>query len=452
MAVIYLCPADKRLLCSWEGHASEIKQHFEKEHDRLLFHTNQVEIDLNTLPENRLLYLDEEMYLLQNYIENETLRLKLRYLGLNEIASKMQYDICITINGISYKYESERYFSCVIPKAEEWEINLECLEKYHGKLDSLVCTVLIDEHNFHKRRTSDTSLRINNRYVEKNVCDLTEEEYTEALYLVDEKIKRLRDSRDFMDKISQLNFSILEEPFTNTHSPSEEQIPEELPNIPEELDLSCTSCHLDMLPPIYLCVSGHNVCSRCKSHPCKVCNAMITTSRNIALENVSRTHLHHCRYASDGCTEKYMYNQLRAHEARCQFCRYKCPSDDCPFEGRFTHFLNHLKVVHGSVKIGFSTRNDFPKNHELYVVNKAVGVFFCKSEQKNDSICWRATFCGPTERQFFCEINFKGSKYKEPIFLKRHENVYELTKPVAELKKMKAKAKYAVLSITCYDS
>ncbi|KAJ8978202.1 hypothetical protein NQ317_013148 [Molorchus minor] len=54
--VIYLCPTDRKYACSWEGHSSDILDHFEKEHDDLLFFINSAVIDLKTSSENMLFF------------------------------------------------------------------------------------------------------------------------------------------------------------------------------------------------------------------------------------------------------------------------------------------------------------------------------------------------------------------------------------------------------------
>lgn len=452
MAEIYLCPTYKQLLCPWEGYASDIKHHFEKEHSNLLSYSNLVDIDLTQLPENKLLLLEGEIYLMQNSTDNNRLVIKLRYLGSNIMAARLKYTVTITINKILYKYEPSRYFSCINPVTEGWEINLECLKKFHNNFKLILVSVLIEETKALERKFSDVSLKINNKFIERNIVDETEASYLDAINCIDNKIQNLknRNSCDFMDNLSVLNFSILEEPFKGREELKSDQLGDSLPNIPEEINLSCSSCSLDMLPPIHLCTNGHNVCVWCKSNPCKVCNGQVTLARNSDLENISRTHLHQCRYFSEGCNEKLLYNEVRAHEAKCKFCKYKCYV--CNFEGKFDNVLNHLKIVHSSIKIGQSTRCNFPKDTVMYLVNKSIGIFYCQSELDGNFIIWRATFCGPKERQFFCEITFKGSKYKDALFLRRNENVYEIKKQIDELKKMKAKEKYAVITITSYEN
>ncbi|EEZ98854.2 uncharacterized protein LOC661914 [Tribolium castaneum] len=451
MAVIYSCPAHKQLLCSWEGYASDIKHHFEKEHCNLLSYTNFVDIDLEQLPQNKLLFLDGKIYLMQNSLNDKGLVIRLRYLGSKEVASKLRFNITVSVNQILYKYEPSRYFSCIVPRTGGWEINLQSLQTFHQDLKLIQCCVLIEENQRLERKFSDVSLKINNKFIEKNAIDETEANYLDAINRIENRLSFLKSNRnsdDFMDKISQLNFSILEEPFQEKED-FKSDYSESLPNIPEEINLTCSSCALDMLPPIYLCKKGHNVCSWCKASPCKICSEAVTIERNRDLENISRTHLHQCRYFSDGCNERLLYNEVRVHEAKCNFCKYKCSI--CPYLGRFDHFYNHLKVVHSSIKVVQTTRCSFPKNTNMFLVNKSIGIFYCQSETDDNCLIWRATFCGPKERQFFCEITFKGSKYKEAIFLKRRENVYEIKKSIDELKKMKAKEKYAALSVTTYE-
>lgn len=451
MAVIYLCPADKRLLCSWEGNANDIEQHFEKEHSGLLFRTNTVNIDLNILRENRVVFLDQETYLLQSYTENHKLFLKLRYLGAASKASNKLYDITITVNNTLYQFEEGRKVQVVTPKTDGWEVNLQYLT-IHGQIQSLTCTLHVQDVS---RKEPD--LKINNRMVEKHACDAIEDSYLDAISLLESKLAELKKDKnntdDFMDKISHLNLSILEEPFPRSRQFSVDETPGDfLPEISEEMYMACSSCSIDMLPPIYLCVNGHNICSSCRRYKCKECNGVVTPCRNTDLENSSRIHKHPCRYKADGCPEKLFYNEVRGHEARCQYCKYKCQSESCLFEGRFKQLTNHLNVLHASYKISSSLSNEFPKNTEFYISHRSKGVFYCKSTQNGDLITWKAIFCGPKERMFFCELYFKGSKSTEPHFLKRHDNVYEITKSITDLKKIKAKEKNAVLTITSYDS
>uniref|UniRef100_V5G1K5 Uncharacterized protein n=1 Tax=Anoplophora glabripennis TaxID=217634 RepID=V5G1K5_ANOGL len=133
--VIYLCPVDRKYACSWEGNSSDILDHFEKEHDDLLFFTNTIKIDLKTPSENRLFFIDDEIYLGQTKIYDNVLVIYLRYLGPEKLAAKISYTVNLRSGD---QLVSQEYVS--VSEQGSLEIKLESLEEVYNEVEHLHCT------------------------------------------------------------------------------------------------------------------------------------------------------------------------------------------------------------------------------------------------------------------------------------------------------------------------
>lgn len=443
--VIYLCPVDRKYACSWEGHSSDILDHFEKEHDDLLFFTNTVKVDLKTSSENRLFFIDDEIYLGQTKICENVLHIYLRYLGPEKLAAKISYTVNLRSGD---QLISSEYVSV---SDQGWlEVKLDSLEEIYDEVEYLQCTfnitkgfgsnssddgVFLEDDLPHdslyfphmpipRKRSLDEGKR-------KSLISLGSESDTSEISLVRsktinyEEIKR----RNMLKRAgSTISLGAIEE---------------------TDSDLNCTNCGVILVPPIFLCPCGHSFCLKCKSGVCKLCAEDITDERNIELEGKYNKYLHPCKYKKMGCPQKLIYSDLSGHEATCAFCEYKCPMDECSFVGQFKNLSKHLKLIHGSTKILEAFIMFFQNNSEAFLVNEEKGIFYCYVKYFPDSVMWEALFCGPKERRFFCELKFKEGKLKKPLLLRKIENTYSVRMSFQELKRLKLKSKNAILTITC---
>uniref|UniRef100_A0A1B6BZK9 E3 ubiquitin-protein ligase n=1 Tax=Clastoptera arizonana TaxID=38151 RepID=A0A1B6BZK9_9HEMI len=93
--------------------------------------------------------------------------------------------------------------------------------------------------------------------------------------------------------------------------------------------LECPVCFETMLPPIFQCKEGHNVCHLCKEKlkNCPTCRQMFV-GRNIAVEHMSNKLLHHCVNQDVGCKELLTLEAKPNHEQICCFRKYDCLSGE----------------------------------------------------------------------------------------------------------------------------
>jgi E3 ubiquitin-protein ligase SIAH1 len=63
-------------------------------------------------------------------------------------------------------------------------------------------------------------------------------------------------------------------------------------------DLECPVCKQYMLPPICLCVNGHNICKSCrpKMQYCPICRQPFITTKCVSLEKLAAQVEFPCTY------------------------------------------------------------------------------------------------------------------------------------------------------------
>jgi len=94
-------------------------------------------------------------------------------------------------------------------------------------------------------------------------------------------------------------------------------------------ELECPVCMEYMVPPITLCVNGHNACDICrpKIPYCPTCRHPFLTSTNLALEKLVREVKNPCSYQKYGCEEVFVHDMVRDHQYRCHYRQQTCPMD-----------------------------------------------------------------------------------------------------------------------------
>lgn len=458
---VYLCPADKKYSCTWEGASDDIYEHFTQEHEDLLHLTNSVTVSLQVDSENQLLLFKTEIYLLQSKIIDEELKIFLRYLGPASIAANLNYEIELsTADQKVPKQDIEThdgYFS----------ISLECLRSRLGAVDDIQCKLIIrgDFHPSSEPPKSPVSADESFNGSVVNLQDLFTQSYSPEIVETREKKHSLDDSyrstwggdNYVSSKASGLSRS---QTFTpediKRHSGNFQRYAStrSLCSIAEtdlDAELRCSNCDFHLSAPIFLCASGHNVCHQCYQNetPCTLCGMEITTNRNTDLETKSENHIYLCVNSKEGCNQKLPYPYIIEHEINCVLCRYMCPIDECGFKGAFKQMYNHLKLIHSSIKALQSFIATFEKHQEIFLLNERMGIFYCFWTQLNDKVIWTAKFCGPKEKKFFCELKFKKKTFKKPLLLTKKDDCYVKELSLAEMKEAKVKVKNSVLTVSC---
>ncbi|XP_028128533.1 uncharacterized protein LOC114324850 [Diabrotica virgifera virgifera] len=428
--LIYLCPADKKYSCPWEGRSEEILHHFEENHEDLLHFHNNFDIDLHEPSENHLLFVEEEIYLAQTVLEERRrLEVRLRFLGPAQIAKAINYNILVRVN---YELCHPKYIA--VKPDGTIVVNIEQIEKDLGEVNFLDCTFIIN-----KNLLEDIIevVPLNQQVEEEN----TNEDEFDNIF---EEVETMENTLPYMPNrkysyneyhpkkgvsLSRAQTITLSDLKNRTFKRAKSTLSlGAISEIDGDTYTTCPQCGNSIRPPIFLCDCGY---------------------RNSSLEENFGRFLLHCKYKKYGCPQKLLSTELKDHEINCTFCDYQCPIEGCAFEGQFKHICKHFKLIHGTKKILESFIVTFHTIPEAFLVNEEKGVFYTYVKYFDDRVTWEAKFCGPKEKGFFCELKFKERKLKHPVLLNRNESVYSITMTLQELKKDKLKAKNAILTITC---
>jgi len=133
-------------------------------------------------------------------------------------------------------------------------------------------------------------------------------------------------------------------------------------------DFQCPVCLETAPPPIYQCIEGHIVCSRCKPHlsgkECPSCrSSMHNGIRNRYLEEIVNGMILKCRYNKSGCKTKVPGKDLDAHEKACEYRPYECtrfnrPTNcNCGFDN-----CTHCRARYTKCKAALSSLDQFKKH------------------------------------------------------------------------------------------
>ncbi|XP_060524233.1 uncharacterized protein LOC132700736 [Cylas formicarius] len=459
---IYLCPTDKKYACSWEGAAEDILEHFTEEHEELLSFSNVVPVDLRVSSENKLVFFDEEIYLHQAKTDGDHLYVFLRYLGPETIASKITFDLELEHEGrrLDKKWITVRcgYFA----------VSLESVRLF-ADTNSLNCVLSVSgdfriasgEEEYPSEEVSNDSTD-GERGLHNGVAFYDPSPTDSGISMADSlnhPLKRQASLDDIKTRSGEkacdltrsktFNFEEIRRKTPARRHPSTASL-ESIKEDERNPELLCTNCESVMNPPIFLCISGHNFCTSCglAKRVCVVCDERITEERNLDLEEKSINHTYACRNRKLGCSKKLPYLEMRKHEVNCKYCLYKCPVEECGYTAQFKNMHHHLKLIHSSTKLLDTFIVGFQKHSEAFLASEDKGFFYCRVSVANDTVVWEAKFCGPKEREFFCELKFKERGLKTPQLLRNVGDAYRIEIPSQELKRMRVKPKNAFLTIT----
>ncbi|XP_050305867.1 uncharacterized protein LOC126743003 isoform X2 [Anthonomus grandis grandis] len=497
---IYLCPADKKYKCKWKGSSDDVFDHFSRMHEDLLHFNESIDISLDAATENHLLLLNAEIYLLQLKVTNEFLNIYLRFLGPARIASTLTYDVHIGRDNVFIAKE-------IIEITDgAFRVPLESLyEKFKdisNDSNSICCKLMLNEkpiiecfdniftdnkasNNWSNANESKKDIQcLRNSNIDKlkinldntldlskdvndlspNLQDLFDSSYEENLtFELCDKKTTLDESDCVFDSETEYKSknirSVLTRSLTFTPEDMKRNIVKRqasmrsLTSIAEnDLDdeLKCSNCNGHLAAPIFYCIDEHNICVTCyqSKQVCTLCEKEITSNRNLELEKKSVNFIYTCVNRKSGCPKKLSYADILDHEINCTFCVYFCPMEECSFKGSFKYMVGHLSLIHSSVKLFQSFIAVFQKYQEIFLVNETMGIFYCSWTLLDNSVIWKAKFCGPKARKFFCELKFKGKNFKEPLLLIKQNDVYIKEMSLAELKEYKIKPKHSILTVT----
>jgi E3 ubiquitin-protein ligase SIAH1 len=192
--------------------------------------------------------------------------------------------------------------------------------------------------------------------------------------------------------------------------------------------MKCPVCTEYMVPPITLCVNGHNICGICKPKldVCPTCRELFLVVNNEALEKLAREVKYPCTYRQFGCKEVLALYMLVEHQAKCPNGKLTCPAaqhplyiQQCDWTGDYKEVKNHLLekhlemcvdygVVESRTLHAFSTLDGFHKFVFFYDE-----VFFRTADVINNIPCVVVQYIGPPD---------KAAKYQYKVKLVNKDN------------------------------
>jgi len=189
-------------------------------------------------------------------------------------------------------------------------------------------------------------------------------------------------------------------------------------------DLECPVCKQYMVPPIQLCMNGHNICSKCRGRVqcCPTCRAKFLETRNVALENIARRQKYPCDNRRRGCLDLFTVEHINEHNAVCVYGKIKCPfklNENCPWNSFKSDLKEHVKEAHTDC---FTERSKFSSDlfGDVLTIVSCFGELFVYYKRRQDG-------------RLYCAVQLIGtsseaSKYKCEFTLRATNGVEQIGK------------------------
>ncbi|XP_060530513.1 uncharacterized protein LOC132704510 [Cylas formicarius] len=114
-------------------------------------------------------------------------------------------------------------------------------------------------------------------------------------------------------------------------------------------ELECPVCNEYMVPPIFICPTGHSVCSDCKVKvgKCPSCRCDYAEGRNFTLEKLTTLVKYPCRNRDIGCGFISTSDKIKLHQNCCELSESPCLLR-CGWKGLGPGMYNHFLEKHPS--------------------------------------------------------------------------------------------------------
>jgi len=187
-------------------------------------------------------------------------------------------------------------------------------------------------------------------------------------------------------------------------------------------ELECPVCMDYMVPPIKLCINGHNICTKCRQRVkfCPTCSASFSEIRSVALENIARIQKYPCANRQSGCLDLFSIEQIAIHNAVCVYGKIKCPLHlfkQCSWNGLKNHIWEHAKATHPTFCAEGSTFRDPFLSEALYIISCFGELFIYYKHKKNGSYYVAVQLIGTSSEAFKykCEFILRAANGIEQI-------------------------------------
>ncbi|KAJ8943300.1 hypothetical protein NQ318_004741 [Aromia moschata] len=323
--------------CTWQGTCANLKDHFEKNHSKLLIVDAQFEINfLTSFKEKALLIFTDEHFIVHREVDltKENFIFSVKHLKSNDTSESYCYFLQLL--------SGDKTYSCRLPK-----------QATTGESNSITKF----SNSFIKEKLHDAdSVLIKINIIGSDV---------EIPELEEECISIVKDVK----KDPNINWGLLSE-------------------------LECPVCFEYMLPPIHQCVNGHSLCSVCKGKItlCPLCKCEIQETKNFVLEKMTLYLVYPCKYYKSGCEHSGKSTEIRSHEENCEFGPVSCPLkgiENCQWMSNISGLLSHVEKEHSAsmlksvrIDIRFDETSDIQQTFLLKFSEKVFMLCFKYSDKK----------------------------------------------------------------------
>lgn len=143
-------------------------------------------------------------------------------------------------------------------------------------------------------------------------------------------------------------------------------------------ELECPVCSHYMIPPIFICPTGHSICSECKNRvqQCPSCRHLIQGIRNYTLEKLTTKVRYPCRFTDSGCPEILPPELISFHEANCSFANI-CPLKhitSCKLKEETIDIVKHIREMHATFLV--FPNQEYSRNIEAQVTTSYYATVF----------------------------------------------------------------------------
>ncbi|KAF5298505.1 hypothetical protein FQR65_LT00047 [Abscondita terminalis] len=120
-------------------------------------------------------------------------------------------------------------------------------------------------------------------------------------------------------------------------------------------ETKCPICYEYMTPPIFVCPTGHSICSSCKDKGlhCPCCQLKIQNSRNFALEELSKNFNYPTKFKKIGGQFSINPEQTRLHNRHYSYALNPCPWKElnlCNSKKCFKDLIRHIRDKHSMME------------------------------------------------------------------------------------------------------
>jgi E3 ubiquitin-protein ligase SIAH1 len=182
------------------------------------------------------------------------------------------------------------------------------------------------------------------------------------------------------------------------------------------LELECPVCMEYMLPPITMCVNGHNICNSCKTRlgNCPSCRGKFTDIKNLSLEKMCGKVKFPCKHAENGCKEVLPMDAITKHQSECPCGLYKCPFSfttlHCSWVGYIADLQYHIRSEH----VEPSDARDVHGTHKARLPKFDTASAWCQALFTMKEVFFRQSFV--QDGFLYCCVFYVGPKDKAPKY------------------------------------